>query len=1093
MKKQVISLMLVLSIIASLITAMPMSASAETWGDYTYVVVENEAIIAGFNTSVSGAITIPSKINGYPVTSIGDWAFYDCYKLTSVSIPDSVTSIGEGAFSYCSSLTSINIPDSVSSIDYGAFRYCESLRSINIPNGVTSIDYSTFANCRSLTSVIIPNSVTSIGDYAFEYCESLRNITIPNSVTSIGDWAFFDCLSLTRINIPNSVTSIGDYAFYDCLSLASINIPDSVTSIGDGAFAMCWSLTSINIPDSVTSIGDYAFDNCYSLSDVYYSGSKNEWKKIYIGGGNTCLTDATIHYKNREYIIRYNANGGSCVISSLKLEEGTFVPAPPRPTRNGYTFTGWYANRSCTGTPYISASGITNRTVTNNITLYAGWKKNDIIQWGKDTFSFGNSGNFFHSDCYRISDEYYNILTEDLNWIEKINVNALRKQKNDGSCFGMAVVMSLIKQGKLAPGYFDKGAKTAYEMSSPKNNPDVESLINYYLLSQRLPDIETEMDKQFIEAMVLGSSAELAKKLVNALKDIDNTGIPIVLNFEFKESKWSWLWKGHSVLAYKVEDDGSRYVVHIADPNFLMYVDQNVSSPGNVVWVQSGPKDMYISYDYKTISYSMDSPCSTNDGTLRLHSVFTDTSLYDNINIQEKLSKQCVYNPNARLFNIEEIEEKAELTTNYPVFAITDGEKSMDISGESYEGELDISLPKTAMGIDMWSYNLANETGYTVTPDCDMDEYNTNILYNKSESLIITSSEQKPVVQLSPEGAVNISSTDVGRKSAMVTVNDENIPWNNVSVETNAKTLTVTPMSEGVVEITSDTSLKGAKVTLNYENNNVYSEISEDIYEVAISYAEENGVGYIKLDGCEDDTLEMTYTITFASTGGSTVESATGLQRGDFVEEPEVPIFEGFIFDGWYSDAQFENEWDFEENTVEDNMTLYAKWVEDPEYHCLLSLMNGDEATQIVVTNGEVVGLDAFEQEFEKEGHLFLGWSDTEETATVIYGTKDTVTVNGDTTLYPVYKAMPCTVSNISKTDSGCVVNTKLYGIDEGCIILVAGYKSGRLVTVKDIPYTKDEEDITLVEDVDMVSVMVWRNFATAYPITEAEILTLSD
>ena len=73
------------------------------------------------------------------VTSIGDWAFYLCDNLTSITIPSSVTSIGNYAFKECSSLTSITIPSGVTSIEDGVFCECSSLTSITIPSGVTSI------------------------------------------------------------------------------------------------------------------------------------------------------------------------------------------------------------------------------------------------------------------------------------------------------------------------------------------------------------------------------------------------------------------------------------------------------------------------------------------------------------------------------------------------------------------------------------------------------------------------------------------------------------------------------------------------------------------------------------------------------------------------------------------------------------------------------------------------------------------------------------------------------------------------------------------------------------------------------------------
>ena len=193
--------------------------------------------------------------------------------LVKILLPENLTSIGEYAFYECSSLTSITIPNSVTSIGEYAFQFCDSLTSISIPNSVTSIGERAFQSCRSLTSITIPNSVTSIGSSAFSGCRSLTSITIPNSVTSIGEEAFYYCDALTSITIGNSVTSIGDSAFERCRSLTSITIPNSVTSIEYGSFQECESLTSITIGNSVTSIGYYVFLGCSRLTSITCLGS----------------------------------------------------------------------------------------------------------------------------------------------------------------------------------------------------------------------------------------------------------------------------------------------------------------------------------------------------------------------------------------------------------------------------------------------------------------------------------------------------------------------------------------------------------------------------------------------------------------------------------------------------------------------------------------------------------------------------------------------------------------------------------------------------------------------------------------------------
>lgn len=155
------------------------------------------------------------------------------------SIRKGVKVIGDYAFYWCWYLDSINIPNSVKTIGDGAFHLCNFLTSINIPNSVTTIGKWAFSGCKFLTSINISNSVTTIGEHAFSGCESLTNINIPNSVTTIGEEAFCSCISLSSINIPNTVTTIGDGAFGNCHSLTSITIPSSVVTIIGNPFIIC--------------------------------------------------------------------------------------------------------------------------------------------------------------------------------------------------------------------------------------------------------------------------------------------------------------------------------------------------------------------------------------------------------------------------------------------------------------------------------------------------------------------------------------------------------------------------------------------------------------------------------------------------------------------------------------------------------------------------------------------------------------------------------------------------------------------------------------------------------------------------------------
>ena len=181
--------------------------------------------------------------------------------------------------------------------------------SIVLPNSVTKIGYCAFLQCEGLRSITIPESVTEIGDCAFNFCKSLKEITIPDSVTDLGA-CFHECHSLKSITLSNNMTKIKKWTFPHA-GLNSIVIPEGVTEIGECAFCECKLLRTVHIPKSVTKIEGSVF-NCINTSgdmytdatplrDIFYGGSKADWKKIEIGYSNEKLNGnifqrARIHY-----------------------------------------------------------------------------------------------------------------------------------------------------------------------------------------------------------------------------------------------------------------------------------------------------------------------------------------------------------------------------------------------------------------------------------------------------------------------------------------------------------------------------------------------------------------------------------------------------------------------------------------------------------------------------------------------------------------------------------------------------------------------------------------------------------------------------
>lgn len=214
------------------------------------------------------------------ITSIGDYAFFDCSNLTGdLKIPSNVHSIGENAFGYCSGFNgSLTIENGVVEIKKYAFYHCKGFTgSLKIPNSVTYIGVYAFYDCAGFTGdLIIGDGVTTIERGAFSGCYRFKGtLKIGNSVTSIGEGAFTSCRGFTgSLIIPDSVTSIGQQAFSFCAGLnGSLIIGNGVTKIQSWAFVNCTGIKKVIIGSGVTSVSNESFIRCNSVSGFYLRGN----------------------------------------------------------------------------------------------------------------------------------------------------------------------------------------------------------------------------------------------------------------------------------------------------------------------------------------------------------------------------------------------------------------------------------------------------------------------------------------------------------------------------------------------------------------------------------------------------------------------------------------------------------------------------------------------------------------------------------------------------------------------------------------------------------------------------------------------------
>ena len=397
---------------------------------------DNTAVIVT-NYKYNGAaadVTIPSRYQGKPVTTIGHAAFFNS-AVTSVTIPDSVTSISDEAFINCPKLTNISIPNSVTYIGFSAFSSCTSLKSITLPSSLSFISGALFLGCSQLTTIHIPVSVTSIGNNAFADCPSLMTVTYPGSKTQWDDITkgrnngvlenHLVCNTLEATFTADGTTFApaqtidrgekfeepaepskenhtfagwynGDEKFdFDADTTNAPNVLNLVAKWDINKYTVKFVSDHGSFKDqtiehgkpidtaklTIPEVGGYTFDG-------WYTDKAHETKFDF----NTQITSDTKVYAKwtaKDYEVSFITEHGKAPTSQNVKYNGT-ADDPGKLSAEGYTFIGWYTDHTCT-TEFDFSTPITGDTK-----VYAKWEKNAPVL--PDTYELNVSGAFVYVD-----------------------------------------------------------------------------------------------------------------------------------------------------------------------------------------------------------------------------------------------------------------------------------------------------------------------------------------------------------------------------------------------------------------------------------------------------------------------------------------------------------------------------------------------------------------------------------------------------------------------------------------------------------------------------------------------------------------------
>ena len=233
-------------------------------GEYEYRIKEDGGAEITRYLGSEKIIDIPAKLGGYPVTSIGEAAFFHCIELRKVTVPGSVRTIGSGAFAYCYYLTIITLSEGLGEIGEYAFNQC-SIINISIPESVKCIKSYAFV-ASALTEVVIPKTVEELGDGIFFGCSELKSVKILCPLPELPSGMFAFCGKLTDISIHSLNGRIGSEAFKYCTSLQRFEIPEGTTELETNVFLYCFGLEEIVIPASVKEF--YTYDETTENGEI---------------------------------------------------------------------------------------------------------------------------------------------------------------------------------------------------------------------------------------------------------------------------------------------------------------------------------------------------------------------------------------------------------------------------------------------------------------------------------------------------------------------------------------------------------------------------------------------------------------------------------------------------------------------------------------------------------------------------------------------------------------------------------------------------------------------------------------------------------
>lgn len=274
--------------------------------------------------------------------TIGEYAFRDCDQLTTIDLPDNVVSIGDNAFYDCDALQTLVLSKNLSAFNGSMVSECSALATVKVGADESGVNFSSangvlynadktvlvmYPLGKTETEFTVDANVKVIEDSAFSGNTKIEKVILPEGLVEINYRAFFNCTALLEVNVPSTVQLIGNGAFYYCYYLTTVTFAqdgDDLLILEDSAFSNCRSLIELNLPARLFSIGKQAFYAGYEETGALNKVTFAEGSKLtFIGEG--AFEGASIHaieIPAGTTEIGARAFFGNAALTSVKIGEG---------------------------------------------------------------------------------------------------------------------------------------------------------------------------------------------------------------------------------------------------------------------------------------------------------------------------------------------------------------------------------------------------------------------------------------------------------------------------------------------------------------------------------------------------------------------------------------------------------------------------------------------------------------------------------------------------------------------------------------------------------------------------------------------------